>query len=765
MGFGNWLQLTHRILLPAVFFCILFPLSLSAQNQASLTSTAVSEEAVKAAPPINFSLENSSTVTLGQERVFKMTGPFGGDVAMLAVDPRDAHHILTGTNDGQLFRSNDDGITWKRLKPGLNAHGFSIKTILFDREKAGIIYVGCNQIKDAVDDATGGALFVSENNGESWREIAPLRGRSIRGMVQSSIDPSVLLIASRDGIYRTKDRGQNWERITPESDPELKAFHSVAVDPRDVNIIYVGTSHLPWKTLDGGLTWKLAGNKESGLIDDSDIFSIRISEENPETVLLSACSGIYRTLNAGEKWTKIQGMPFESRRTHTIYRHPSRPEVIFAGTTEGLWRTIDDGQNWAAVTSRRQVINAVSVNPEQPDRVYIGTENDGIQVSIDGGENFEPSNLGFVNRHVRVVTHDRTERGRVYAGIIFDKAAGGFFVSNDGGLTWEQSSRGMGASDIYSIYQPQDRPETIYAGTNQGLYRSEDRGLSWAKVLKEKVIAPKPNEQPQTSTNNPAPTVRNVVQKKPVAKPVQKRPAAKPKVIAPKDDTVDLQKQIFAIAQLFPRSSEESGGLIATTWDGLFINRDEKKGWKQIKFENTSYPFFNTVVTNPAVPGLILVGTEVGIFVSRDNGDSFAPVPFATEAKRVQNITFDPREASTIYVGTSSGFFITTDGGQTWEQRSNGLRTQIAARAVVINPTNPDELYVGDQGIGGLFHSTNKGKSWELIETVKLPSNRFLSLSADPFDASTVCAGSFSGGVLVISKQSVIRKRLVNGEN
>ncbi len=761
MGFGNWLQLTHRILHPVIFFCLIFSGSLSAQNQAALTTTTISEGVVKVAPPISFSIEHSSTVTLGQERVFKMTGPFGGDVEMLAVDPRDAHHILTGTNDGQLFRSTDDGITWKRLKPGLNAHGFSIKTILFDREKAGVIYVGCNQIKDAVDDATGGDLFVTSNNGESWREIMPLRGRSIRGMVQASIDPNVLLIASRDGIYRTKDRGQNWERITPDNDPELKAFHSVAVDPRDANIIYVGTSHLPWKTLDGGLTWKLAGNKETGLIDDSDIFSIRISEENPDTVLLSACSGIYRTLNAGEKWTKIQGMPFESRRTHTIYRHPSRPEVIFAGTTEGLWRTIDDGQNWAAVTSRRQVINAVSVNPAQPDRVYIGTQDGGIQISIDGGENFEPSNIGFVSRQVRVVKHDRTERGRVYAGILFDDTAGGFFVSNDGGLTWEQATRGMGKSDVFTIYQLQDRPETIYAGTNHGLYRSDDRGLSWAKVLKEKSSAPKPNELPQITSTKPASTVRNVVQKK----PVQKRPATKSKVVVPKDDTVDLQKQIFSIAQLFPRSGEETSGLIVTTWDGLFINRDEKKGWKQIKFDNTSYPFFNTVVTNPAVPGLILVGTEVGLFVSRDNGDSFAPMPFAGEAKRVQNITFDPREASTIYVGTSSGFFITNDGGQTWDQRSNGLRTQVAASAVVLNPANPDELYVGDQWLGGLFHSKNKGKSWELINTGKLPSNRFWSLSADPFDASTFCAGSFSGGVMVISKQPIIRKRVVNGEN
>ena len=527
--------------------------------------------------------------------------------------------------------------------------------------------------------------------------------KTIRNLVQSSKEPNVLLVAARDGIYRTKDRGANWERITPENDPELRGFHSVGVDPRDSNVIYVGTWHRPWKTTDGGLTWKLAGYKENGVIDDSDVFSIRIDETNPDIVLISACSGIYRTTNAANDWTKIQGVPFTSRRTHTIYQHPTRPEMIFAGTTEGLWRTVDNGKNWALVSSRRQVINAVAVHPEQPDRVYIGTEDGGILISTNGGESFEPSNLGFINRQIRVVMHDRTERGRVYAGVIFDSANGGLFVSEDNGLTWQQSSRGMGISDVYSLQQSTERPEILYAGTNKGLYRSEDRGLSWAKVIK----VTEPIEPQPTKKQSATPKEKNIVQKRSqtakstkatTSSKSRNQAAKKPKVETPPaspDETIDLNNQIYAIAQIFPRTADDGAGLIAATWDGLFITRDEKKGWKQLKFDNATYPYFNVVTTSRAVPGLILVGTVDGLFVSRDNGESFVPMPLAPTPRRVQSIVFDPREPATIYAGTNDGLFITNNGGQSWEQRGNGLRTSIDTSAVLVNPNNPDEIYVG----------------------------------------------------------------------
>lgn len=715
-------------------------------------------------------METASTVTTGQERIWKMSGPFGGDVAALAIDPRNSHRLLVGTNDGQLFRSTDDGLTWQRVKPGVNASGYALGIIHFDRERPNVIYIGAIQIKDAVSDATGGAIFISENGGESWREVEAMRGRSIRGLVQSAKDPNILLVAARDGIYRSKDRGNKWERITPDNDPELRNFHSVATDPRDANIIFVGTTHLPWKTADGGQTWARAGTKETGMIDDSDIFCISIDGTNPDTMFMSACSGIYKSTNASEKWTKIQGIPFTSRRTHVIFQHPSRPEVIFAGTTEGLWYTKDGGQTWSigGMSPRRQTINAVAIHPEQPDRVYIGTEDNGILISTDGGETFEPSNLGFISRQVRAVAHDRTERGRVYAGVIFDKASGGFFVSEDNGLTWQPSGRGMGISDVQAIYQSAEHPETIYAGTNHGLYRSDDRALSWTKVVKVKETPPpapmtqpvknvvqraqktKGKVAPKKTTNKP----RNPIIKKPV-------PAEPPAETVPPDDSVELQNQIFSIAPIYPRSSDEKAGLIAATWDGLFITRDEKKGWKQIKFENPMHPYFNVVVTNPMVPGVILVGAEDMLFVSHDNGESFAPMPIAKKSLRIQNIVFDPREPATIYVGTNDGFFLTYNGGKTWEQRGNGMRTSMATSAIVVNPSNPDELYVGDNRQGGLYHSTDKGHSWEPVETLRLPSQRLYTMSADPFDPTAICIGSYSGGVYVMNKQVAGRRRQI----
>ncbi|MCI0664702.1 MAG: hypothetical protein L0220_26875, partial [Acidobacteria bacterium] len=384
---------------------------------------------------------SSRSVWEGSDRVWQMTGPFGGDVTALAIDPRNADTILLGTNDGQIYRSKDGGEIWRRIRPGINASGFIVTAIIFDHENPGVIYAGVRAVTLIGEQTKGGGIFFSEDNGENWREFEGMHGRAVRGLVQSVKDPAVLVAATLDGIYRTMNRGQSWERITPANDPELRGFHSVAIDPRDVDIIYVGTIHLPWKTHDGGRTWKLAGNKTNGVIEDSDIMAIHIDEANPDTVLMSACSGIYRSLDASATWTKIQGIPYTSRRTHVIYQHPTKPEVIFAGTTEGLWLSTNGGKpdSWQRVTSLRLVINAVAIHPARPDRVLLGTQDRGVLISIDWGESYDPSNAGFISRQVRAVMADVKERGRVYTGVIFDSVNSGVFVSEDGGLTWQQS--------------------------------------------------------------------------------------------------------------------------------------------------------------------------------------------------------------------------------------------------------------------------------------------------------------------------------------
>lgn len=740
------------------------------------------------------------------ERVWQMTGPFGGDVTALAAHPKNSDTVLLGTSDGQLFRSTDGGMIWRRIRPGIMANGFMVTVISFDLQNPDILYIGVKAVTAQGERTKGGSLFVSEDGGNSWREFEGMHGRAIRSFSQSPKNPDVLVAATLNGIYRTSDRGHQWERITPVNDSELRGFHSVAIDPRDENIIYVGTNHLPWKTLDGGKTWNRAGSKETGMLDDSDIFAIHIDQSDPDVVLMSACSGIYRSLDASAKWTKIQGIPYTSRRTHVIYQHPSRPEMIFAGTTEGLWVSTDHGkpESWRLVTSQRLVINTVAVHPERPERVFLGTEDNGILVSVDGGETYEPSNAGFINRQVRAVLADRKEKNRVYAGVLFDSSNGGLFISEDGGLTWRQSMNGMGVRDVYSLHQSESRPETIYAGTNHGLFRSDDHGLNWTFVRKEELPPPDGNRSTRSgASSKPKPaasksatqesarprrvsdlsfgvrfqpisyvppqkgrtTARTRSQKR---KPVQTRAKTKAPAAPVKSDLVEIQNQVFAITPFTPIPITDGDGLndnstwmLASTWDGLYRTEDEKKGWKRVKLIASDpvlnveprQPKINAVTTTPLAPGTIFVGTEEGLFVSRDNGNSFKHIRLDEKELRIRIVTIDPRSADRIYVGSTTGFFRSDDGGTTWENRGGGMPLLTDVSAIEINSLNPDEVYVGDEMRGQFFYSRDRGINWIKLDTSQLPSARIWSVSSDPFDRNKLYLGSYSGGVYVHTRR------------
>ena len=103
--------------------------------------------------------------------------------------------------------------------------------------------------------------------------------------------------------------GESWTAISPANDPELRPVVSLAFHPANPGIIYAGTTHLPWRTLDGGAHWE---SIHSGMIDDSDVFSIAVDAQSPATVFASACSGVYRSGDAavpGGGWPR-RPVPF-----------------------------------------------------------------------------------------------------------------------------------------------------------------------------------------------------------------------------------------------------------------------------------------------------------------------------------------------------------------------------------------------------------------------------------------------------------------------
>src|SRR5207245_8388595 len=134
--------------------------------------------------------------------------------------------------------------------------------------------------------------------------------------------------------------------------------------------------------------------------------------------------------------------------------------------------------------SAQMEITSFAVLHRNTDMVYIGTNNYGVMVSVDGGKNFAPTNNGFSGRFVNAILPDREVANRSYATTINTTTGGGFFfVSADGGSSWQPSMRNMPPRLIgYSILQDDRDPNVFYLGTNLGVYRSLDRGASWAAI-------------------------------------------------------------------------------------------------------------------------------------------------------------------------------------------------------------------------------------------------------------------------------------------
>src|SRR5215469_7328458 len=212
---------------------------------------------------------------------------------------------------------------------------------------------GGNVVSLAADPHNLDKLFLgTDDGGRTWNVIG-LAHETVRALAQSPTDPKLLLAGAMTGVYRSTDEGASWERITPLKHPDLNRFDSLAFDPKDNNIIYAGTYHLPWKTTNGGKDWFPI---IKGMIDDSDVMNIIVDPANSDNVHAVACSGMYHSLNGGVQWVKYMSIPNIYRRTQLMRMDPSNPNTLYAGTTSGLWKTVNE-KDFRRLTPGDWIIN------------------------------------------------------------------------------------------------------------------------------------------------------------------------------------------------------------------------------------------------------------------------------------------------------------------------------------------------------------------------------------------------------------------------
>jgi photosystem II stability/assembly factor-like uncharacterized protein len=219
--------------------------------------------------------------------------------------------------------------------------------------------------------------------------------------------------------------------------------------------------------------------------------------------------GIYRSTDGCRTWQIVsEGIP--NTYVNAFAFHPADPELVFAGCNGGVLRSTDGGTTWEL---RRQgfpprmtfglsaPVSAVAVDPRRPEVVFagIGRERDygvlgaetvggRIYRSADGGMTWQPRTLpgGPDARRLSVfcIQFHPSEPETLYA-----TTQGGLFRSRDGGDCWQAWGDGLDGYQTTFLAIRQDRPEVMLLGYSHGPQRrggalkSTDGGASWTPSL------------------------------------------------------------------------------------------------------------------------------------------------------------------------------------------------------------------------------------------------------------------------------------------
>jgi photosystem II stability/assembly factor-like uncharacterized protein len=497
----------------------------------------------------------------------------------------------------------------------------------------------------------------------------------VRALAQAPTNPKLFVAGSLTGVYRSTDDGNTWERITPAKHEDLRNFDSVAFDPNDEKIIYAGTYHLPWKTIDAGKNWSPV---VKGMIDDSDVMSIVVDPANPSNVHATACSGIYHSVDAGQNWKRYAGIPFVFRRTQLIKQDPQHPDTLYAGTTSGLWKTSNEGGEWKRTTPGDWVVNAILVDPKNPQRVILGTEREGVQISENGGATFTAANTGFHHQHILDVAIDRENSDHALVVLTFDTNA--FLVTKDGGASWSTLGPGLKRSDVRHVYA---MPTGWWASlANGGLMKYEEATHKWVKAG---LFVPEAVASPVAQTT---------------AKSAKGRKAA---AVAKKPLTKKIVPQLFA----FQVDELTFGGTewFAATTGGVLVSQDKGTTWKRVANE--------AIVKQPAQSLAVSAdGSQVWavsqktLLYSADRGAHW-------DAKELSfagagNLHLRRMDDQNLFITTNMGLYTSHDAGRNWSRADiRELQFQDAAGA--------GNARLASLQKHGLVASFDSGKTWQKV--------------------------------------------------
>jgi photosystem II stability/assembly factor-like uncharacterized protein len=308
---------------------------------------------------------------------WRQIGPFRGGRA-LAIEgvPGEPNTWYFGAVAGGVWKTLDGGATWAPLFDKQDIS--SIGAIAVAPSDHNVIYVGTGEAAIRGNTTYGTGVYKSVDAGKNWKNVGLRDTHQIGALIVHPNNPDVVLVAAlghafgpnqERGIFRTSDGGKTWTKVL--SKDENTGGIEVVFDPHNPNVVFAAlwqARRQPWffssggpgsglyKSDDNGVTWKqLMGNGlPSGILGRIGITVSGADSNRVYAIIEAKEGGIFRSDDAGEKWTKVNDDGrFRQRAWYfsKIYADPKSADTIYVLNT-GAFKSVDGAKTFNLLPAR-----------------------------------------------------------------------------------------------------------------------------------------------------------------------------------------------------------------------------------------------------------------------------------------------------------------------------------------------------------------------------------------------------------------------------
>lgn len=390
-------------------------------------------------------------------------GPDGGKIQILAINQRSSNHLLAIPDESpdtpRVFVSYDSGAHWQTLSRFCHRYPLTLK---IDPHHSNWVY--------GIGSFTPG-LLVSSDSGVSWStvqlpgtptQVQPDPHQPGRIGVAGYINSGGSYIPA---LFISTDHGATWTTHLPDTLAHTRTAQSLAFDPRERDLIWLGCSDsLVYRSTDGGETWQ---RRSSGLPANASIQSLTVNPANSAILLATTGLGIYRTTDAGITWHNtgvISPVTVEFPLTDGARGYAMGYDTAVLSLR--LFVSLDSGATWRAAQPGFifDWSGGFLSDPIVPNRLYAYTTT-GIFRSDDGGNNWIAHHTGIRLAHISTIAVSPDDSSRVY----LEYYENGIFKSIDGGNTWHRCAPFLACGNICGIgIAPGADDDVLYALEGKG---------------------------------------------------------------------------------------------------------------------------------------------------------------------------------------------------------------------------------------------------------------------------------------------------------